>query len=263
MLFGHENKNERESIKTPERDFPMIIAMWSGPRNLSTAMMRSFGARADCTAMDEPFYAAYLKATGLEHPMRDEIIQVGETDSASVVQQCIQPPKLPKTLVYQKHMTHHMLDAFDISWVGEVTNIFLIREPKKVLASYSAKTELVTSEDIGFRKQRELFDLATKMQGKAPAVVDANDIRANPKKVLKALCDKVGLEFSEEMLRWEKGQKPEDGIWASHWYDAVWNSTGFAPPEKEKPFDLPPHLKAIESEVIDDYRFMQQFCIKG
>lgn len=241
----------------------MIIAMWSGPRNLSTAMMRSFGARADCTAMDEPFYAAYLKATGLDHPMRDEIIAAGETDSNAVIQQCLVRPRHPNSLVYQKHMTHHMLDEFELSWIGDVTNIFLIREPKKVLASYSAKTDLVTSEDIGFRKQRELFDLAAKMHGKVPAVVDANDIRANPKKVLKALCDSIGLDFSNEMLRWEKGQKPEDGVWASHWYDAVWNSTGFAPPEKEKLLVLPTRLESIEAEVIEDYRFMQQHCIKG
>ena len=239
----------------------MIIAMWSGPRNLSTAMMRSFGARPDCTAMDEPFYAAYLKATGLDHPMREAIIADGETDSHAVIRQCLADAVPPKEIVYQKHMTHHMLEEFDISWIGTVTNVFLIREPAKVLASYSAKTDLVTAADIGFQKQRELFDLAKKTQGKTPAVVDANDIRADPRAVLTRLCEAIGAAFREEMLSWEKGPKPEDGIWASHWYDAVWNSTGFAPPEKEKTITLPPHLKAIEDEVIGDYRYMRQFCL--
>ncbi|MCG6857675.1 MAG: hypothetical protein LJE67_06370, partial [Salaquimonas sp.] len=124
---------------------PQIIAMWSGPRNLSTAMMRSFGARTDCRATDEPFYAAYLAATGLGHPMREEIIAAGETDPVKVVQQCLEPPLPPDKLVYQKHMTHHMIEGFNLGWMGQVANVFLLRSPARVLASYAKKRQQVTA----------------------------------------------------------------------------------------------------------------------
>lgn len=233
--------------------------MWSGPRNLSTAMMRSFGSRRDCLAMDEPFYAAYLQATGLDHPMCQEIIADGEVDPQKVIDQCLQLPKPPHSLVYQKHMTHHMIEGFDISWIAEVTNVFLIREPRRVLASYAAKTESVSADDIGFRKQRELFEYLLNDQSKPPAVVDAADIRRAPEQMLKALCQAIDIPYSSEMLSWEAGPKPEDGIWAKHWYDAVWNSTGFASPEAEKQIDLPEALQAIEEEVLPDYQFMQKY----
>lgn len=235
--------------------------MWSGPRNLSTAMMRSFGARHDCLAMDEPFYAAYLAATGLAHPMRDEIISAGETDSAAVIQQCLAPPPVGKSMVYQKHMTHHMIDSIDTAWIGSVTNVFLIRHPGRVLASYAAKTEQVNADDIGFRKQAELFRLAKEESGQTPAVVDAHDVRSDPEGMLRALCSAIDIPFQSEMLKWQPGPKPEDGVWASHWYDAVWRSTGFAPPEVEAPPPLPDELAAIEAEVLPDYEFMQQFAL--
>ncbi len=240
-----------------------IIAMWSGPRNLSTAMMRSFGSRDDCHAIDEPFYAAYLKATGLQHPMREEIIADGETDPAKIVEACLKAPVAPYSLVYQKHMTHHMIDSFDLSWISKVTNVFLIREPKRVLASYAAKSENVTGEDLGFRKQREIFNLARDEFGAAPVVVDAHAIRENPEGMLRKLCEVIHINFDPAMLRWEKGPKPEDGIWASHWYDAVWNSTGFSPPEKAQEVRLSASLQRIEEEVLPDYRHMQQFCLQA
>jgi len=236
-----------------------IVAMWSGPRNLSTAMMRSFGNRADCSVMDEPFYAAYLAATGLTHPMREEIIADGETDPAKVVATCLHGGSGSEPVSYQKHMTHHMIDGFETSWIGLVTNVFLIRAPDRVLASYSAKTETVTADDIGFARQRELFDLAREITGKTPAVVDAHDIRSNPQATLSLLCEAIGLAFDPAMLSWPAGERPEDGIWARHWYDAVWRSNGFAPPETEAPAPLPEHLTAIEHEVIDDYRYMACF----
>ena len=236
-----------------------IIAMWSGPRNLSTAMMRSFGSRPDCSAMDEPFYAAYLAATGLEHPMRDEIIKDGETDPDRVIEHCLKGGDDDLPISYQKHMTHHMIDRFDVNWISEITNVFLIRAPQSVLASYAAKTEQVTADDIGFKRQRELFDLVRDETGKTPAVVDAHDIRASPQRVLTRLCDAIGIAFHPAMLKWEAGERPEDGIWARHWYDSVWRSTGFAPPETKPPAALPAHLQAIADEVIADYRYMEQF----
>ncbi|MGB7287711.1 MAG: hypothetical protein WBC71_12330 [Salaquimonas sp.] len=246
-----------------ENEGTRIIAMWSGPRNLSTAMMRSFGARPDCTAFDEPFYAAYLQETGLCHPMYREIIADGETDPQKVVSNCLTPPQAPKKLSYQKHMTHHMVDGFDVSWINKVTNVFLIREPKRVLASYANKTDDVTSEDIGFRKQRELFDLAKGADGNMPAVIDAMDIRSNPEAMLRKLCETIDIPFLAEMLSWEPGPKPEDGIWATHWYDAVNGSTGFAPPEKSIDMKLSDELRQIEAEVLPDYHYMRQYCLKA
>jgi len=241
-------------------DKTTIIAMWSGPRNLSTAMMRSFGQRADCLAMDEPFYAAYLASTGLPHPMAEEVIASGEIDPDKVVALCTAPPKPPATVCYQKHMTHHMIDGFDISWISQVTNVFLIRDPARVLASYAAKSEHVTPEDIGFRMQQELFDLAHK-DGEIPVVVDAQDIRANPAEMLKKLCAAVDLDFDPVMLSWPAGPRPEDGIWSKHWYDAVWKSTGFAPPETKEPPVLSGSLKEIEQEVRGHYDYMRKFRI--
>lgn len=235
-----------------------IIAMWSGPRNLSTAMMRSFGARADCEVMDEPFYAAYLAATGLAHPMHDEIIADGECDPLKVVSGCLAPGDVPVS--YQKHMCKHMIDGFPVSWIDQVTNVFLLRDPARVLASYAAKTERVTAEDIGFHQQRALFDHVLK-SGRTPVVVDAAHIRANPEGKLRALCTAVDIAFDSVMLSWQEGPRVEDGIWASHWYDAVWKSTGFAPAETSPHPVLEGWMREIEDEVRRDYEVMLSYCL--
>lgn len=234
--------------------------MWSGPRNLSTAMMRSFGNRADCDAMDEPFYAAYLSATGLAHPMADEVIAAGETDPKKVIATCLEGGAAPVS--YQKHMTHHMIEGFDTDWIAGVTNVFLIREPERVLASYARKAEQVSAGDIGFAKQRELFDLATELTGKPPVVVDAADIRADPRYQLSALCEAIGIPFDEAMLAWKAGPRDEDGVWAKHWYDAVWQSTGFAPPDTSPLPALPDELAKIACEVRPHYEHLSQFRLK-
>lgn len=238
-----------------------IIAMWSGPRNLSTAMMRSFGSRSDCYPMDEPFYAAYLKATGFGHPMANEIIEAGETNSEKVIAQCLAPPPDDSKIVYQKHMTHHMIEGFDLSWLEKVSNCFLIREPKKVLASYAVKSENVTADDTGFKMQRILFDKAKAESKTLPLVIAADTIRKNPKLALRALCEGLEIEYDNAMLSWEPGPKPEDGIWASHWYDAVWKSSGFAPAEITEPAPLPDRLIEIEREVLDDYQYMLNYAL--
>lgn len=231
-----------------------IIAMWSGPRNLSTAMMRSFGARDDCSVMDEPFYAAYLAKTGLKHPLYQEIIDCGETDPQRVVSQCLAPSD--HTVGYQKHMCHHMVDGFPLDWLDEVTNVFLLRDPARVLKSYAMKRQTVTAADIGFHQQRLLFDRVIKGGG-SPVAVDASDIRAAPEKMLRQLCDTVGIAFDPAMLSWPAGARSEDGIWAQHWYDAVWQSTGFAPAEEQPPPSLPHYLAMIDEEVRGDYDVMR------
>lgn len=210
---------------------PVTIAMWSGPRNISTAMMYSFGNRPDCFAWDEPFYAFALKTHGNDHPMRDEIIAAYDSDWQGLVAACLAAPPQAKKVFYQKHMTHHMLKGFDRSWILGLTNAFLIRKPERVLASYARKWADVTLRDIGFVEQAEIFDLVASHKGKAPAVIDADDVLADPKGTLTRLCAACGIPFDDHMLSWPRGPKSFDGIWAPHWYNAVWDSTGFARPE--------------------------------
>jgi len=228
------------------------IAMWSGPRNISTAMMYSFGNRRDCIAWDEPFYAFALKTYGNDHPMRDEIIAANDSDWDRLVARCLAPPPHGKSVFYQKHMTHHMLEGFDRNWVHGVTNAFLIRSPARVLASYARKWSEVSLRNIGFVEQAELFELVADRRGKAPAVIDAEDVLANPRGTLTALCDACGISFDESMLAWPKGPKSFDGVWAPHWYNAVWESTGFAR-DASAPPELPSHLRRIADEAEPYY----------
>lgn len=217
---------------TPSK--PKRIAMWSGPRNLSTAMMYSFGARDDCAIWDEPYYAAYLRTSGLIHPMQQEILDAWPHHANDIADRCIHHSPVGKQVFYQKHMTQHMLPEFDPSWMKEVTNVFLIRHPARVIASYHAKKESPTLEDIGFRQQAELLDLVQSW-GQTPIVIDSSDIRANPKIILQKLCNTLGIAFQTSMLSWPKGGNSADGPWAPHWYNAVWNSTGFAGAEGPLP----------------------------
>ena len=215
------------------------IAMWSGPRNLSTAMMYAFGARVDCRVVDEPFYAAYLAATGLDHPMRLQILE-SQPNVAEDVIAALNKPKL-EPVFYQKHMTHHMLDGFPLDWMDEVQNVFLIRHPARVIASYARKRENPTLDDIGFVQQLALFERA-----RDAIVIDAADIRANPEGMLKQLCAAVGIDWDPGMLHWPAGGHASDGVWAAHWYGAVHRSTGFDGPEGALP-----ELDAAYADVLE------------
>ena len=183
----------------------VTIAMWSGPRNISTAMMYSFGNRADCVAWDEPFYAFSLVNHGNDHPMREEIIAANESDWETLVAKCTAPAAKP--VFYQKHMTHHMLPGFDRSWIHQLTNTFLIRSPERVLASYTRKWADVSLRDIGFIEQAEIFDVVAQKLGAAPPVIDADDVLKNPRGILRTLCKACGIAFDEAMLKWAKGPK--------------------------------------------------------
>ncbi len=209
--------------------------MWSGPRNLSTALMYAFAARGDCAVWDEPFYAAYLAATGIDHPMKDEVIAAGEADAARVAAACLGPVPEGKALWYQKHMTMHMVPEFDRGFMRDLVNVFLIRHPARVVASYSKKREAPMLADIGFVQQAELFEQVAGFTERTPLVVDSADIRADPRGTLGRLCAALGIPFIDSMLRWPAGPKPFDGVWAPHWYNAVHASTGIGEPEGPLP----------------------------
>ncbi len=211
------------------------IAMWSGPRNLSTALMYSFAARGDCAVWDEPFYAAYLSETGIDHPMRAEIMAAHETDPGRVASAARGPAPRGFPLFYQKHMTHHMIPGFDRRWMRSCTNVFLIRHPARVVASYAKRREGAEAADLGFALQEELFDEVAGWSGVAPLVIDADDVRSDPESSLRALCAALGITFTPRMLRWPAGGHASDGVWAAHWYAAAHRSTGFAPAEGPLP----------------------------
>jgi len=234
--------------------------MWSGPRNLSTAMMYAFAARGDCAVWDEPFYAAYLKATGIDHPMRDAIVAAHEADPDRVAAACRGPVPEGKALYYQKHMTLHMIDAFDRSFMRACTNVFLIRHPARVVASYAQKREGPTLTDIGFVQQAQLFDEVADWLGRAPLVIDSHDIREDPRAALARLCSALGVPFTERMLSWPAGPKSFDGIWATHWYNAVHASTGFGAPEGALP-DLPDAYRRLAEQAMPYYERLAAFRI--
>lgn len=221
---------------------PMRIAMWSGPRNLSTAMMYAFGNRADFHAVDEPFYASYLAMTGLEHPMRDAVLASQPQDPKAVIADLTGPIPDGKPHAYHKHMTQHMIDGVPRDWIKDMTNVFLIRHPARVIASFGAKYDNPTLEDIGFTQQTDLFDLCLS-HGHTPIVIDSADIRRDPETMLTKLCEAIGLEFDPAMLSWPAGPRPYDGVWAPHWYGSVHGSTGFAGAEGPMPDVTTPLLR--------------------
>ncbi|MBL4768423.1 MAG: HAD family hydrolase [Rhodobacteraceae bacterium] len=228
----------------------MRIAMWSGPRNLSTAMMYSFAARGDCAVWDEPFYAPYLALTGLNHPVTAEITAAHDTDADRVAAACVGPIPDGKPHFYMKHMPHHMIDGVPTGWISECVNIHLIRHPARVIASYVAKRQSPTLDDIGFRQQLALYE---RFGG---VVVDSFDIRANPEQMLQKLCAEIGLPFTPDMLHWPVGGLPEDGIWAHHWYGAVHKSQGFAGTEGALP-NLPDSLEPLCAAALPAYEALR------
>ena len=225
---------------------PLRIAVWSGPRNVSTAMMRSFGNRGDTAVVDEPFYAHWLEVSGADHPLRDEVLASQSTDWRVVAAQLSGPAPGGKPVFYQKHMAHHLTAGVDTAWTRACTNVFLIRAPEDVLASYAARRSEVTLADIGVVQQAELFDREADRLGHAPPVIDGRDVQARPRETLTALCAAVGVRFEEAMLAWAPGPRPEDGVWAPAWYESVWRSTGFQPPRPPALIgDLSPPLRRI------------------
>jgi hypothetical protein len=207
------------------------IAAWSGPRNISTALMRAWENRGDCAVVDEPLYAYYLARTGLDHPGPEQVIAAGDTDWRRVAAALADGP-VPggQPVWYQKHMAHHLLPEVDNGWVHRLANVFVIRDPALVVASYVKSRATVAPEDIGLLQQARLFDALADRAGAAPPVIDAERFLHDPEAHLRALCTRLGIGFTDRMLHWPAGPRASDGVWAPYWYDAVLQSTGFAPP---------------------------------
>jgi hypothetical protein len=208
---------------------PLRIAMWSGPRNISTAMMRSWENRDDCAVSDEPLYAHYLAHTGLDHPARDAVIATGEPDWRRAVDALLGPAPGNAPVWYQKHMAHHLLPHIDRGWIAKLRNVLLIRDPREVVASYLKSRPTVSAEDVGLPQQAALYDELC-AAGAPPPIIDAGDFLRAPQAHLRALCDWLGIAFSDRMLHWPAGPRDSDGVWAPHWYAHVEESTGFEAP---------------------------------
>ena len=232
--------------------------MGSGPRNLSTAMMRSFGARSDCAVWDEPFYAPYLKATGREDPGRALVLDAHETDPYKVAQGCLK--HTGTDFYFQKHMPFQMLDSFPLGWAAKAKHFFLLRHPQRVIASYVKIRPNPDLDDLGFRAQRLLYEKLTEITGTPPPVIHAETILQSPEAALTQLCTALNIPFDRAMLSWEAGPKPEDGAWAPFWYGNVINSAGFAPFSSELP-DVAPHYAALLSACLQDYNFVAKAVV--
>ena len=243
------------------RDTPIRIAMWSGPRNISTAMMRAWGNRPDTFVVDEPLYAFYLRETGADHPGAAEVIAHDETDWQKVVERLTSNPPNGARIFYQKQMTHHLLPEVDRDWLLGLTNCFLIRDPAEVIASYMKKNHAPTVEDLGFVQQEEIFEWVRAKTGKVPPVIDARDVLEDPKRSLTLLCDAAGIEFSEAMLSWPAGRRETDGIWAKYWYAEVEKSTAFQP-YRPHDVEVPENLCSVHEISREIYERLRSYRLR-
>jgi hypothetical protein len=234
------------------------VAMWSGPRNISTTMMRSWENREDAAVVDEPLYAHYLVATGVDHPGRDEVIASQSTDWRKVAGELTGPIPEGKAVWYQKHMTQHVLKDMSLDWLDGLTNCFLIRRPELVVASFTKVRPDAALWELGFEQQTLIFDHVSRRLGSAPPVLDAEDVLKDPKAMLGALCARLGIPFSERMLRWPAGKRASDGVWAPYWYAAVERSTGFEPYSPRAP-ELTPFQAELAGLCRPHYDAMARY----
>ena len=234
--------------------------MWSGPRNVSTALMRAWGNRSDTFVTDEPLYAHYLKVTRLPHPGADETVRVHESDWRKVVGWLTGPVPQGKRVWYQKHMSHHLLPDVGTEWLDRVTNCFLLREPREMITSLTEFIPKPVLTDTGLPQQVAIFERVREKTGRVPPVVDAKDLLTNPRGVLTKLCEAVGVGFEEGMLSWPAGLRETDGVWAKHWYDKVAVTTGFAP-YKAKVEEVPKELGGLLEECGPLYQKLHEHRI--
>jgi len=234
-----------------------FIAMWSGPRNVSTALMRSFENRSDCFVSDEPFYSYFLYKTRLKHPLNDEIIKSGLIDYNKIIKYITGPIPSSKNIWYQKHMTHHILEGENISWIKNMKNCLLIRHPSDVILSYSKKNEINSIQELGYLQQIEIYEMLTKEMETYPIIIDAHDLLRKPRQMLIEICKNLGIKFDNKMLSWPLGARKTDGIWGKHWYKQVETSTGFKPYIKTSRIISSKYL-SLYDECIQYYNFLYQ-----
>ncbi|MEO9868888.1 sulfotransferase-like domain-containing protein [Ekhidna sp.] len=236
----------------------MIINLISGPRNISTALMYSFAQHSKTKVLDEPFYAHYLIHIGLEHPGRKETIASMSANADKVLDE-IQTLENHHEIVFIKNMAHHH-EGLAWSYLTEMKNVFLIRDPKQLIASFAEVIHHPTLQDIGLKYEADLLDFMLETSKDKPIVIDSNDILKDPKVSLQNLCARLDIPFEERMLSWKKGPIPEDGTWAKYWYKNVHNSTGFAK-QKTSERSLPPHCQALYEESTPYYEKLKEFSL--
>ncbi|MFK8018767.1 MAG: hypothetical protein AB8B86_03280 [Pseudomonadales bacterium] len=241
------------------------IAMWSGPRNISTAMMRAWENRPDCQVIDEPLYGYYLHATGLDHPGAREVIKAQGTDWQKAVKRCVAPTSNAEAIFFQKHMVMHLLPEVERNWFRDFRHCFLIREPAEVIASYAAVRGELTLEDVGYPQMTALFNDLQRTAEEAPIVIDTNQFLERPRAHLIALCKALNIPFLEGMLQWPSGPRDSDGVWAPYWYNSVEASTGFSaskPQDKKKYPKLSASCEALVQEAEPHYEAMKRLALK-
>ncbi len=233
------------------------LAVWSGPRNLSTALMRAFENREDAVVVDEPLYAAYLARTGLDHPGRAAVLASQPTDLDTAIRSLHDPLPAGVRVHYAKHMSHHLPEGGDLAWTAAFRNVLLVRDPAEVVASYVRSRESCEPLDIGLLQQLWLLDAWEQ----PPPVVDAGDFLRDPEGHLRWLCDWLGLPFTPAMLSWPAGPRRSDGVWAPYWYDAVWRSTGFEP-YRPREVSLDPHDAAVAEACRPAYERLRALRLR-
>lgn len=235
-----------------------IIAMWSGPRNISTAMMRAWENRTDCVVVDEPFYAHYLEHTGINHPMRDRIMEHHDANLDKVIEQVSQTPATG--VFYQKHISTHMLEHIPLDWLSKVHNLFLIRDPRYMVASYTAKRNETTAADLGYTQLHSLFETANALPGSTPLVIDSRRFLEKPEAHLQHICTHLNIDFQPAMLDWPAGARSSDGIWHEHWYDSVKTSTCFGAPRTALP-ELNAEQQALADACMPHFEALNDYAL--
>ena len=236
----------------------MRIACWSGPRNISTALMRSWSSRNDSFVSDEPFYAYYLRKLQLKHPMYKEIIGYYPNTYDDVVTSLTSEIPNDKEHWYQKHMAHHLIDLDNIHWIKKFENCILIRHPKDVIRSYIKKNRLIHVDELGYPQQYKIMKYLDSI-GKKFIVIDSNILLSNPEKILSQWCSSINLEFDISMLKWQKGNHSQDGIWWKHWYDNVITTTHFQKFSANQD-ELDKKYQSIYDEALDYYNKLYYFA---
>ena len=235
----------------------MIVACWSGPRNISTALMRSWSSRKDTYVTDEPFYAYYLKETRINHPMYEKIINSYFSDYDEIVNHLINEVPNQKKIWYQKHMAHHLIDLSKIDWIKKCENCILLRHPKEVISSYIVKNKLNSVDELGYPQQFEIVKFL-KESNQRFKIIDSEDLLKNPKKILSDWCESINIKFDQSMLQWKKGSHPYDGIWWQHWYNNVIETTGFQKYEK-KDISIENEYDSIYNDSMEYYNYLKGF----